>query len=79
MRKHSPGRIVEEIRYLKEQFGINAVMFEDDTFLMDKKWAGEVCDKLLATDLKIVWCCNIRADLCDKLMLSRMREVGLRG
>jgi len=78
VRKHSPSRVVEEMRYLKERFNINAVMFEDDTFLIDRKWAAEVCDKMLAAALEMVWCCNVRADLCDRSMLGRMREAGLR-
>lgn len=78
VRKRSASRITEELIYLKDAFNINAAMFEDDTFLMDKRWTEEVCDSIIKNRLNIVWCCNMRADLCEKKLLRRMYEAGLR-
>lgn len=78
VRKYSPGRVIEELQYLKDKFNINAFMFEDDTFLMDKDWAMMVCDLMMEKRLGLVWCCNVRANLCDYGALKKMKEAGLR-
>jgi radical SAM superfamily enzyme YgiQ (UPF0313 family) len=50
-------------------------MFEDSTFVLDKKWVTSVCEAISELDLK--WCCNIRADLVDEEMLETMANAGL--
>lgn len=78
IRKYSPERVISELEYLKSHFGIDAFMFEDDTFMMDKEWTARICDLMLERKLGLVWCCNIRADLCDKEILRKMHDAGLR-
>ncbi len=78
VRKNSPERVIEELSYLKKRYDIDAFMFEDDTFLMDKTWASKVCDLMIKDDLGLVWCCNVRANLCSYDILKCMRDAGLR-
>jgi len=74
----SAEKIIEELVYLKKEFRINAFMFEDDTFLINKDMVTLVCDLMVERDLEMIWCCNMRADLCDYDILKKMHSAGLR-
>ncbi|MBN2406599.1 MAG: cobalamin-dependent protein [Elusimicrobia bacterium] len=78
IRKRSPENVVAELADLKKKYGINACMFEDDTFTMSRVWALEVCDLIMKENLDVRWCCNMRADLCREDMLEIMYSAGLR-
>lgn len=78
LRKRSPKNIVKEIIHWKQKYNINALLFTDDTFTLDKKWVYNVCDEIIAEDLNIIWDCNTRANLVDEQMFKHMREAGLR-
>ncbi|MFH0920071.1 MAG: radical SAM protein [Fibrobacterota bacterium] len=78
IRRRSPANIVEELRLLKARFGINAFLFADDTFNIDRVWLKRFCDELAAAQLGLVWGCNIRANLARPDDLAMMREAGLR-
>ncbi len=78
IRKRSPENILQEITYLREKYNINAFMFQDDTFIIDKKWALEICDRILDNGLDLKWGCNVRANLVSKDLLTRMKAAGLR-
>lgn len=78
IRFFSPEKVIEELDYLRNTFHMDAFMFEDDTFIINKKWVSRVCDLIIKRKQKILWCCNIRADLCDYDILKKMYEAGLR-
>jgi len=42
VRVRRPERIVEEIRWLRTEYGVREVYFLDDTFNLDRKWAEEI-------------------------------------
>jgi anaerobic magnesium-protoporphyrin IX monomethyl ester cyclase len=56
-RAQSAERIVNEIQHCKKQYGITAVVFEDDYFFANKKRGLEVIRQL-----DIPWSSNVRAD-----------------
>jgi len=37
IRRHSPDRIIGDIRKVKEEYGVNTILIEDDLFLSDKR------------------------------------------
>ncbi|MDD5556364.1 MAG: radical SAM protein [bacterium] len=78
LRLRSPANIVEEITSLKEEYGVRGIFFHDDTLTAHKGWLGELCDRLIAARLDILWACNARADLTDDAMLRRMYRAGVR-
>lgn len=77
IRKRSPESIIEELKYLKTAYNINAFMFEDSTFILDKKWVHEICDSMIKEELNLKWCCNVRADLLTVELIDHMKEAGL--
>ncbi|AGF78555.1 Fe-S oxidoreductase [Desulfocapsa sulfexigens DSM 10523] len=78
IRKRAPENIIEELHLLKKRYSINAFMFEDDTFMIDKVWAERICSLLIESEMNFRWCCNLRADNIDAALLEKMYAAGLR-
>jgi anaerobic magnesium-protoporphyrin IX monomethyl ester cyclase len=73
-RRHSPARVVDEIRQLKLITGARDLYFQDDIFVTDEDWVEELCDRLIAADLDLMWTCESR--FVPRPLLRRMREAG---
>ncbi len=78
VRKRSPKNIVNELKFLKEKYGITAFNLVDDTFVFDKEWVVTICNGMIEENLNLLWGCNSRANLVDEEMFSRMYDSGLR-
>ncbi len=80
LRIRSPKKTVEEIKNLKEKYGVQAVYFQDDTLTVFKDWMKKFCELMLierSKGLDVVWACNTRADTIDFETLAMMKEAGL--
>jgi radical SAM superfamily enzyme YgiQ (UPF0313 family) len=75
-RTQSPQRIVNEIKYLKEKFGVNELIFYDDTFTINRKRIVQLCNIMIEDDIDIIWSCETRVNLVDKELLNLMRKAG---
>ena len=75
-RLRSVDNVLEEIRYLKKEFNIKGVYFNDDTFGIHKPWVYEFCERLNKEDYKLVWGVQTRAHLIENKMLSAMKSAG---
>ena len=63
-RKRSIANVIEELKYIKENFrGVKEIFLEDDTFTADAKRAEEFCNAKIKAGIKILWSCNARADV----------------
>lgn len=78
VRRRSGASLAEEASRLKSEYGIEGLMWLDDTFLLDRAWMRNLCEEFIAADLGLIWGCNIRADVSDRDSLELMREAGLR-
>ncbi len=78
MRKRSARNIVDEMKFLKETYNINAFLYLDDTFTIDSKWVNEVCDLMIAEELNMSWGCNSRAHLVKEELFAKMQKAGLK-
>jgi len=77
-RYRSVKNFVDELCYISANMPyIREIFIEDDTFTVNKKRVIEICDEILARNLKIVWSCNTRADLPLEVM-QKMKEAGCR-
>lgn len=76
-RRHSPARVVEEIKILVENFGIKEVTFWDDNFLVNEAWVDEFCNLLDQSGLIIPWSACGRVNTVTKSMLERSKKSGL--
>ncbi|MFC1974501.1 B12-binding domain-containing radical SAM protein [Chloroflexota bacterium] len=75
-RGQSPERVVDEIAYYKENFGVKEIAFYDDIFTLDKKRAYAIADNIIKRDLKIDWTCEARVNLVDRELLHHMKQAG---
>lgn len=56
-RRHSPERVIKDMKILKEQFGIKEVAFWDDIFLIDLNWLQRFCELYQIEKLDMTWQC----------------------
>ncbi|MDD5583878.1 MAG: radical SAM protein [Candidatus Omnitrophica bacterium] len=77
-RGRDPKNIVDEMIFLRDTYGINAVMFIDDIFDVNKKWVESVLDEIRARNVKMYWWCNSRVNHADYELYRKMQEAGCR-
>ena len=75
-RVRSPKLVVDEMEYLKNRFGVNAVAFGDDVFTLDMEHTEEFCDELIRRNLGIKWAIATRADRMNPPLLKKMKQAG---
>ncbi|MCD6310084.1 MAG: radical SAM protein [Candidatus Eremiobacteraeota bacterium] len=78
-RLRSPENIIEEIKMLKEKYGILGFNLGIDHFLVDKKYVRRFCKLLIKKGLNIYWGCNARPEDLDEDLLKLMKKSGLSG
>jgi radical SAM superfamily enzyme YgiQ (UPF0313 family) len=76
-RRHSPERVIEEIKFLIKTQGIREVAFWDDNFLINEAWIDRFCDLLDKERIKIPWSACARVNTISKVMLERAAKSGL--
>lgn len=76
LRFRSPSSLVEEIRYLRDRFGLIYFSIRDDTFTADRQRVLEFCQRLLDERIFILWNCQSRVNAVDSEMLRLMKKSG---
>ncbi len=75
-RFRNPSNVIEEIKYLKNRFGINRFTFSDDTFTANAARVEETCHQILENELNIQWSCFSRINSVNENILSMMKKAG---
>ncbi len=72
----SVDNVIEEIRYLKDRYGVDGIEFADELFVINKKLVYEFCEKI--KPLKISWGGQGRANIVndDEKLLRAMKDAG---
>jgi anaerobic magnesium-protoporphyrin IX monomethyl ester cyclase len=76
VRYRSPEKVMEEIVYLVNTFGIKDIAFWDDTFTLNKKRVLAICDYLKSGKTGVIWSAQARADTMDEELARNMAEAG---
>ncbi|MBZ0253886.1 MAG: B12-binding domain-containing radical SAM protein, partial [Candidatus Methylomirabilis sp.] len=78
VRWRSPEKVIEELRYLKEERGIQEFHILDDNFTFNPQFVMEFCERYIASGLKMPWNCSsgIRLDFLDDRVVSTMVRAG---
>ena len=76
LRFRSPRNMVDEIRTIRDRYGLIYFSIRDDTFTTDRKRVIEFCRLLLEEHLFILWNCQSRVNAVDEEMLLWMRRAG---
>jgi anaerobic magnesium-protoporphyrin IX monomethyl ester cyclase len=79
IRYHSVDHVMEEIRYLVEEYGIEHLMIWDDLFAVNRKRVAELADALRETGLlgRVKFSCQMRANLMDEEMAQILWDLGV--
>lgn len=73
-RARSAKNVLDELQWLKEQYGAEGIAFQDDTLTFDKKRAMDICDGMIERKLNLRWGCGTRADVVTKELLQKMAQ-----
>lgn len=73
----APQHVVEEIAECVNGFGIREILFQDETFTLQRSRVLEICELIRSRDLKVNWSIRARPDYVDREMLRAMKEAGL--
>ena len=76
LRFRSPQSIIDEIRFIRDHYGLLYFSLRDDTFTADRERVMEFCRLLLREKINILWNCQSRANAVDEEMLRWMKKAG---
>lgn len=74
-RQRSPRRVLEEIRSVRDCYGLDFITFMDDTFILNRKWLREFLP-LYVQEIGIRWWCQVRANLINEDMARMLKDGG---
>jgi len=75
-RARSAKNVLDELQWLKDDYGAEGIAFQDDTLTFDRKRAIEICDGMIERKLNLHWGCGTRADVVTKEVLTKMSKAG---
>lgn len=74
--RKSVGRFMEEIKILKDHYGVDDFFIADDSFTYHSTWLKEFCREI--SKLDVTWRCLTRIDHIHEEMLDEMYHAGCR-
>lgn len=69
---------LREIEAVRNKYGLRGIYFSDDTFILNKDWLKEFCEKYKAK-IGVNFIAQIRADLIDQDIVKILKNAGCRG
>jgi radical SAM superfamily enzyme YgiQ (UPF0313 family) len=78
-RLKSPARMIAEMRWIKQTYGISSFELVHDMFTVDRKRVVEFCEALVESSETFTWGCSARTDCIDEELIALMAKAGCRG
>lgn len=75
-RAHSVDLIIDTLKYLKKNYEIDFVSFQDDEFMAQKSRVYEFCEQVRKHIPDLLWSCTGRVNLVKDDIVSVMRNAG---
>jgi len=75
-RTRSVENVIEEIKMLKNRYGVTEFFFKDSNFNLDEKWVAEFSDNVLRNDLKISFFVNYRIEMISDSLVKLLQKAG---
>ncbi len=74
-RRRSVENVIAEILEIRRLYPLQMVVFQDDTFNLDKKWLQSFCIRY-PQEVGLPFHCHLRADLLDESSAGLLRQAG---
>ena len=75
-RPRSNEAIIEEIKFLKKEYGITYIVFSDELLMSSMDRTESLCRELIKAGTKVKWWCNGRLNYARLELLKLMKEAG---
>ena len=75
-RPRNPKKIVDEIEYVKNRFGVEELLMWTEAFTINKEYTINICNEIIKRKLKINFVCNSRVDSVDLELLKKLKQAG---
>ncbi len=75
VRFHSAERVIEEIRDVRDRYGLRSVIFQDDTFIIGPDRLQELL-ALYGSEIALPFVCHIRADILTPEIARQLKQAG---
>lgn len=75
-RARSSESIIDEIRFLKKEYGITYIIFSDELLMSSVIKTASLCESLIRAELDIKWDCNGRLNNAVPEVLNLMKRSG---
>ena len=75
-RGHTKERVMEELRILREKYGIKEIEFLDDTFTLNRKRAIDISREIKREKLDIRWTASSRVNTFSREIAEAMKKGG---
>lgn len=72
-RARSYVNVVNEIEWLRDKYGANAISFQDDTLTFDRNRIINICNEIIKRKIDLPWGCQTRVDQVTKEILAKMK------
>ncbi len=76
LRFRSARSVVDEIKFIRDRYGLLYFSIRDDTFTADRRRVEEICRLLLEEKVYILWECQSRVNAVDAELLVLMKRAG---
>lgn len=76
VRSRTPARVVAELEYLVDEFGVSGFNFYDNLFGLNRAQALAMCEELIRRRLEIVWEVCTAGDVVDPELAGKMKAAG---
>jgi len=77
-RAFSAERIVDDIEFLRRDYGVKGIFFREDNFTFDQRRLTEFCELLIRKNSKMKWLCESRVKPMSREILALMKRAGCR-
>ncbi len=76
VRQRSIPNVIEEIKQLKDRYGIRHIMIADDLFVVRKNRTIEFCEAMIKNKIKVTWSATGRCNIVDPEFCKLMKAAG---
>lgn len=70
-------QVLEEIRYLKKDYGVQGILFRDPIFSINKNRTARLAERLIEEKFNLKWSCETRVDCLTFPLIDLMQSSGL--